>query len=171
LPVTLNLTGQTPLEQVFFPKLKSCAVACSHPSPLAQCALPHSLHSGAQAHFAQVHFPDTVLLAWPASGAASAPPNGWGREGSSQESRESQSKIPASTSSKFRPSRPENFDHRSSIHRNPIPPRFTEMAAELGPSARCTETNRCCAVPQPRHFVSKASGPCKTSGKCSVLEN
>ena len=78
-------------------------------------------------------------------------------QGSSQESRESQSKIPTIALLDFRPSRPENFDHRSSIHRNPILPRSTESAAERTPSARCNALNRCCAVPQERHFLSKAS--------------
>jgi len=96
----------------------------------------------------------------------------WGPEqGSSQESRESQSKIPTIAILDFRPSRPENFDSRSSIHRNPIPPRFTESAAERTPSARCTTAKRCCAVSKHLRFPLPTCRPSKTSGKCSVLEN
>ena len=103
----------------------------------------------------------------PARGAPQRGPE----QGSSQESRESQSKIPTIALLDFRPSRPENFDHRSSIHRNPIPPRSTESAAERTPSARCTTAKRCCAVSKHLRFPLPTCRPSKTSGKCSVLEN
>ena len=92
-------------------------------------------------------------------------------QGSSQESRQSQSKIPTIAILDPRPSRPEIFDHRSSIHRNPILPRFTESAAERTPSARCNAPNRGCAACKHLHFPLPTSGLCTTSGKCSVLEN
>jgi len=89
----------------------------------------------------------------------------WGPEqGSSQESRESQSKIPSIAILEFRPSRPEIFENRSSIHRNPMLSRFTETAAERVPSARCNALNRCCAVPQQRHFLSNHRDRAKLLG-------
>ena len=102
---------------------------------------------------------------------ARGPPPRGPEQGSSQESRESQSKIPTIALLDFRPSRRGLFETRSSIHREPMLSRLTETAAEKLPSARCKTAKRCCAVPQPRHFLSKASRPSKASGKCSVFEN
>jgi len=75
------------------------------------------------------------------------------------ESRESQSKISALDIIDFRPSRPDLFENRCSIHRNPILARISESAAERVPSARCNETKRCCAGPKHRHFPTSTWGP------------
>jgi len=89
----------------------------------------------------QSSFSKSPIRSRPAQGAPQRGPE----QGSSQESRESQSKIPSIAILDPRPSRPEIFDHRSSIHRNPIPPRFTESKAEKPPSARCNSLKRVCA--------------------------